>query len=76
MGLFKKKKVATKETMKAIQKGAENMLACRLTAIDLRKEKKNEVAMLYDDIADSISGLLKIISKDIDGIATDVRVEE
>ena len=51
MTLFKRKKPLGKKKMDAIAKASENMLACRLCAIDLRKEGKDKEAIMYDDIA-------------------------
>jgi len=77
MTLFKRKKPLGKKKMDAIAKASENMLACRLCAIDLRKEGKDKEAIMYDDIADSISGLLRIVAEDHQGMfGVDVRVEE
>ena len=43
----------------------------------LRKEGRDKEAIMYDDIADSISGLLRIVAEDHQGLfGVDVRVEE
>ena len=77
MSLFKRKKLLGKKRLDAIAKASENMLACRLCAIDLRKEGKDKEAIMYDDIADSMSGLLRIVAEDHQGLfGVDVRVEE
>lgn len=65
--IWNRKKELKEQEKKAVSKAAENMLACRLTAIDLRKEAKPEgiqAALIFDDVAESISGLLRIVTGD------------